>query len=291
MLPQEQIESIKRVSIVSYLLSLGVKPVKYSGVQLVYFSPKHTENTPSFFVHPDKNVFHDYTTDERGDIIRLVCYLTGCTFLKAVEILQTFEPISQTPTLSFSGQKAEPNDKGVKWIITDIKPLANKSLLEYVHERCISTTVAKKYLKEIHYKRGNKRMFAIAFENDKGGFEIRNPYWKSSTSPKCVTTLPVANSSIINLFEGFFDFLSSCCYFGITEPRNSTVILNSTSNINHVLDSLKNYKQANIYFDNDDAGRRAKQMVVDTGIKVFDGGKKYYPNHNDFNSFLTDGRY
>lgn len=150
MLPQEQIESIKRVSIVSYLLSLGVEPVKYSGVQLVYFSPKHTENTPSFFVHPDKNVFHDYTTDERGDIVRLVCYLTGCTFLKAVEILQKFEPISQPPTLSFSGQKAEPTGKGSKLIITDVRPLENRALLNYVEDRSISTLVAKKYLREVY---------------------------------------------------------------------------------------------------------------------------------------------
>lgn len=291
MLPQEQIESIKRVSIVSYLLSLGVKPVKYSGVQLVYFSPKHTENTPSFFVHPDKNVFHDYTTDERGDIIRLVCYLTGCTFPKAVEILQKFEPISQPPTLSFSGQKAEPTGKGSKLIITDVRPLENRALLNYVEDRCIPPLLAKKYLREVNYKLGRKRTFGVGFENDKGGFEVRNPYWKGSTSPKWITTFPVANSSTVNLFEGFLDFLSCCACFGLTEPRNTTVILNSTANLRHVLDSLKNYKQANVYFDNDDAGRRAKQMVADTGIKVFDGATKYYPNHNDFNGYLTSGRY
>lgn len=290
MLPQSQIDSIKQVSIVNYLLSLGVKPVKYSGVQLVYFSPKHTEKTPSFFVHPDKNVFYDYTSNERGDIIRLVSYLTGCTFREAVEILQKFKPVNEPANFSFSGQKSEQTGKDSKLIITDVKPLENKALLKYVDERCISIELAKKYLREVNYKLGRRRTFAVGFENDKGGFEIRNPWVKKSSSPKWVTTFPVANSTTINLFEGFFDFLSCCVCFELTEPRNTTVILNSTANLRHVLDSLKDYKQANVYFDNDETGRRAKQLIADTGIKVYDGSK-HYPNHNDFNSFLTGGRF
>lgn len=290
MIPQQTIESIKQVSIVNYLYSLGVTPVKLLGVRLVYFSPKNDERTASFFVHPKENTFHDFTNGERGDIIRLVRYLTNCTFIEAVAILQKFAPIEQIPTFSFIGQNPEPTPQESKFTITGVTPLKSKGLLKYVHDRCISQIIAQKYLKEIHYRRGNKRTFAVGFENDKGGFEIRNPYWKSSTSPKWITTFPVSNSNTLNLFEGFFDFLSSCCFFGITEPRNTTVVLNSLSNLNHVLESLKSYKQVNVYFDNDNAGLKAKSVIAETGVKLFDGSK-YYPNHNDFNSLLTNGKY
>ncbi len=290
MLPQQTIESLKQISIVNYLSSLGAAPVKLSGVRLVYFSPKNDECTPSFFVHPKENTFHDFTSGERGDVIRLVRYLTGCSFMQAVAVLQQLDPNPQTPTFSFIGYNPEQSAKESKFVITKEKPLEHKALLKYVHDRCISTAIAKKYLKEIHYQRGNKRTFAIGFENDKGGFEIRNPYFKSSTAPKWVTTFPVNGSNTINLFEGFFDLLSSCCFFGLSEPRNTTVVLNSLSNLPIVLQSLKTYRQVNVYFDNDKAGFKAKETIRETGCKLFDGSK-YYPNHNDFNSFITEGRF
>lgn len=286
MIPQTTIESVKQIRIVDYLYSLGVEPVKLSGVRLLYFSPKNDEQTPSFFVHPKENSFHDFTTGERGDIIRLVRYLTGCNFQQAVTTLQNIAPVPQTQPFSFIGLQKTTDPQKDKIRITKVKPLEHKALLKYVHDRCISTTIAKKYLKEIHYHRANKRTFAVAFENDKGGFEIRNPYFKSSTSPKWVTTFPVPDSKTVNLFEGFFDFLSSCEYFGLIQPRNTTIVLNSVTNLHHVLNELKSYKQVNVYFDNDNAGKKAVQKVAETGIKVFDGASKYYPNYKDFNDMV-----
>lgn len=286
MIPQQTIESAKQVSIVNYLLSLGVQPVKYAGVELVYFSPKQDERTPSFLVNPEKNVFHDFSTDERGDVIRLVQYLTGCSFIQAVQILQKFNPVEQTASFFFSGQTTEKTANVSKLILTDVCKLRHGGLWKYVKGRGISQEVASKYLKEIHYKKGNKRSFALGFENDKGGYVLRNPY----LNPCClgssyITTFPVANAKTINLFEGFFDFLSSCCYFGLVEPRNTTIVLNSVSNLHHVLNGLKSYKQANVYFDNDNAGKRALQQIEATGIKVYDGST-LYANHKDFNDML-----
>ncbi len=287
MIPQHTIESIKCISIVNYLLSLGVEPVKYSGVQLVYFSPKQDEQTPSFFVSTKKNVFHDYTTDERGDIIRLVQYLTGCNFIEAVQILQKFEPVPQPQTFLFSGLNTEPTDKPSKIEITNVCPLRHGALFKYVKDRGISQKVATKYLKEIHYKRDNKKNFAVAFENDKGGYEYRNPFYQSSTSPKWITTFPVSNSTAINVFEGFFDFLSSLEFFGLLAPRNTTIVLNSVSHTKSVLDSLKTYKMANLYLDNDLAGERAKDLIKSTGIQVVDRSK-YYEGYKDFNDYITN---
>lgn len=286
MIPQELIESIKRISIVNYLLSVNIEPVKYSGIQLVYFSPKHTEHTPSFFVNPVKNVFHDYTNDERGDIIRLVQYLTGCNFIQAVQTLQKFEPVPQPQTFLFSGRNIQSDERASKMEITNTCPIRHGALFKYVKDRGISQKIASKYLKEIHFKRGNQRGFAVAFENDKGGYEFRNPFFKGSTAPKWITTFPVVNSTTVDVFEGFFDFLSSLEFFGLLTPRNTTIVLNSVSHTKSVLDSLKTYKMANLYFDNDSAGERAKELIKSTGIKVIDGSK-YYQGYKDFNEYIT----
>lgn len=286
MIPQSTIEAVKQVSIVSYLLSIRVEPVKYSGSELVYFSPKQTEHTPSFFVNPDKNVFHDYTTDERGDIIRLVQYLTGCNFIESVQILQKFEPVTKTQTFLFSGSipKQNPNKSQLK--IEEVSTLKDSYLFRYIHKRAISTEIAKRYLVEVSYRFENRKRYAVGFKNDKGGLEIRNEYLKSSTSPKWLTTFIVPHSKTIDIFEGFFDFLSSLEFFGLLRPRNTTIVLNSVTNLNHVLDSLKNYKVATLYFDNDLAGQKAKDKVVSTGIKVIDGSKHYH-GYKDFNEYIT----
>ncbi len=287
MIPQQTIESAKQVSIVNYLLSLGHQPVKNAGVELVYFSPKHDERTPSFFVNPQKNVFHDFSTNERGDTIRLVQYLTGFSFIQAVQILQKFNPVELTSSFFFSGQKTQETANAHKLVITDVFKLRHGALWKYVKGRGISQEVASKYLKEIHYKSGNSRSFAVGFENDKGGYVIRNAYLEKPLclGPSYVTTLPVVNSTMINLFEGDFDFLSCCCFLSLVEPRNTTIVLNSVSNLHHVLNGLKSYKQANVYFDNDPPGKRALKQIEATGIKVYDGSA-LYANHKDFNDML-----
>lgn len=285
MIQTNQLQKVKAVSIVDYLQSIGHEPVKNTGVQLVYLSPFRTENSPSFFVNPTSNVFKDFGTNEGGDIIRLVRALHGYTFPQAVEILERFAP-SKPDSFSFSGKTEKPIAKENVLSVTDILPLTHGGLWQYVKGRKISETTAKTYLKEIHYKHGRKRGFSLGFENDRGGFELRNPYWKSSTSPKGITTIEVPNSEIVNVFEGFFDFLSACEYFQYLRPRNTTIILNSLVHLPSVLERLKTAKQVGTYLDNDDAGRNGVETIKSTGVKVCDCSAKYYKQHKDFNAFI-----
>lgn len=280
-------QRLKSIPIPAYLDRMGLQPVLINDKRFKYISPLREETTASFWIHLETNTYKDFGDEKGGDIIQLVQRIHGFSFIDACKHLANHLQDGQTPLAFPIGQKALTADKESKLVVTDTKPITSKGLWKYIHRRCINPTVAKKYLVEIHYKRGNKRSFALGFENDKKGYALRNPYWKSSIGENYITTLHVANSTTINLFEGFMNFLSSCSYFGTVEPRNTTVVLNSTSNLHHVLESLKSYKQANVYFDNDEAGKRAKEKVAGTGIKIFDGAAKYYPNHNDFNDMLT----
>ncbi len=48
----------------------------------------------------------------------------------------------------------------------------------------------------------------MGFKNNFGGFELRNKYFKGSSSPKEITLISNNSPDRLNVFEGFMDFLS-----------------------------------------------------------------------------------
>ena len=69
-----EIDSLRQISIIDYLDNQGFKPVKHhpNGKELLYFSPMRSETKPSFSVNTEKNLWYDYGTGEGGDIFSLV---------------------------------------------------------------------------------------------------------------------------------------------------------------------------------------------------------------------------
>ena len=74
----------------------------------------------------------------------------------------------------------------------EVVDLNHYALLSYLRSRGISEEVGRTYCKEIHYELRKRHYFAIAFENVKGGYEVRNPYYKdvskARTYPSSGTT-------------------------------------------------------------------------------------------------------
>lgn len=61
--------------------------MKRAGAQWRGLSPFNDEKTPSFYVHPEKNVFHDYSSGNAGNLFRFVMLKENLTFPEAVEFL------------------------------------------------------------------------------------------------------------------------------------------------------------------------------------------------------------
>lgn len=61
--------------------------MKRAGSQWRGLSPFGNEKTPSFFVHPEKNVFMDYSSGNAGDLFRFVQLKENMNFQEAVEML------------------------------------------------------------------------------------------------------------------------------------------------------------------------------------------------------------
>lgn len=80
------IENIRqRVSLVD--VAGAYTQLKRAGAQYRGLSPFSHEKTPSFYVHPDKNVFTCYSSGNAGDLFRFVELKENLTFNEAVETL------------------------------------------------------------------------------------------------------------------------------------------------------------------------------------------------------------
>ena len=69
------IQEIKAISISGFLSSKGYEPANKKGYKWWYLSPLHTEQTASFKVDLNKNVWYDFGLGKGGNIIDLAIEL------------------------------------------------------------------------------------------------------------------------------------------------------------------------------------------------------------------------
>lgn len=167
------IQEIKAISISDFLTSKGHEPVNKKGYKWWYLSPLHTEQTASFKVDLNKNVWYDFGLGKGGNIIDLVMELyhtqniSEVLYIMSHSIIVPIHPIQLTQS-----------NEAVRFEEIEVKELAHPALLNYLLSRRIDSVTAKSQCVEIHYKNGGKHYFAIGFKNDAGGYELRNLYFK-----------------------------------------------------------------------------------------------------------------
>ena len=62
-------------------------PLKRAGRSWKGLSPFSSEKTPSFFVSPDKQIWHDFSSNKGGDVFSFVMEVEGIDFRAALELL------------------------------------------------------------------------------------------------------------------------------------------------------------------------------------------------------------
>ncbi|MFW6046480.1 MAG: toprim domain-containing protein [Candidatus Woesearchaeota archaeon] len=286
-------QKAKEKSIIDYLATKGFEPKSKTGngSQVWFISPlRQKEKKPSFKVNIEKNAWCDYGISAStkgqhksnflvGDIIDLVMRLENISFTAALHQLNNSNVVN---SFSFGGkQTSESSDIR----INKIRNLKNTALIDYLNKRGITFDIANKYLKEAYYYVGSKHYFALAFGNDKKGFELRNKYFKGSISPKFYTTINPGDKSL-NLFEGFIDFLSFLELYKIIRPDYTSIILNSTTTLEYLLPKIKYYSSINMYLDNDQGGQEATKRIKNANPKAKDCASRIYPNNKDLNDYL-----
>lgn len=283
-----------KLSITGFFSSIGINPAKTPiNGKSWYCSPLRNEKTPSFAVWENgtKNVWYDHGTGTGGGLVDLVCKLYNVDVTGALLIIAGKSPNIQP--LSFDPPTTEPSNLR----IDTVQPIENKFLIQYIISRKINISLAERYCTEVYYTvcPGQlKPYFAIGFRNDLGGYELRNNFKskyfpdgvKISSNPKGITTIK-GNQHTLNIFEGFFDFLSFLTWSKVTETPDTCIILNSVANMRTIYQVLPNYININLYLDNDPAGQEAVKKIQSVQPDAKNQAEIIYPGHKDFNKFLT----
>lgn len=267
------------LSIVSFLASLGIEPNKIVGNVYWYRSPLREEKTASFKVDNKINRWYDHGQGKGGKLVDLGIALFQIDvgeFLKKLESKK-----------SFSFHKPEAQEPAY-FEIRKVKALENGTLLKYLNDRSIAPTLAKDYCHEVYYQIQGKHYFAIGFENDSHGFEIRNKYFKACLGVKDISTIVRSTSTEVAIFEGFIDFLSAIQVLPGHLSNTTVIVLNSANQIDKALVKLMSIPHQHLvaYFDNDEPGRiclKRLQMAFPATID----GSEHYKQFKDFNDMLV----
>lgn len=273
------IDAIKKISLVDFLHRLGYDPTGRDSKGLWFYAPYRNERKPSFHVNPRKNVWFDFGTGEGGDIFTLAGVMSGKTdfveqarYIAEKMDMPVAEPYKPLPFVE------EPTFENVA-----ISRLESAALLRYLAGRGIPKEIAQRYCVQVDYELHGKRYYAIGFENNAHGFELRNPFFKGSYPPKSITRISGGNPRC-NVFEGFIDFLSAERLGYNT--GNDSIVLNSVANVGRAIPALAEYPLILCYLDNDTAGRAAvARLRRELGDRVSDKSA-LYPDHKDLNDYL-----
>ena len=282
-------EEIKRrISIRTYLAARGIKPRWERGNRGMYLSPLRKERTASFSVSYDKNLWHDFGTGEGGSIIDLVARMEGCSEIEAARRLAIGEHGILVPIHVEALRTNEPTPS--RLIILSDRELTHPALLGYLTGRGIDPAIARTYCREVRYTIGGKEYFAIGFRNDAGGWELRNPLFKGSSTPKNITTLDNGSDTAM-VFEGFIDFLSYLSLKANPTPAIDTTVLNSVTNLQKAVPFLARHRVVHAFLDNDDAGRKVLARLEESlPLSEVIDQSVFYSDHKDLNEYWQEKR-
>lgn len=289
------ISDLNKLSIRNYLAQMNIHPVKDRGYYAMYHSPFRTDDNASMKVDFQKNLWIDFGSNEGGTMIDLVMLLNRCTLNDAMQELNRYNSTSvnqynnttvqqQSESFSFHGNNSNNNNSAIS--ILKVVPITNKALIDYLTERKINEDIAKQHCKEIYYSANQKPYFAIGFKNDSGGYELRNKYFKGCTSKDITTGIRTdSNNEACIVFEGFMDFLSYLTMKNIQNSKVDIVVLNSISNLSKAMDFIKLHPKVYCYLDNDEAGKKATQIIKELCPTVIDQSV-HYTKYKDLNEHL-----
>lgn len=277
------VSEAKEIDIVHFLADLGYEPSKIRNNDHWYFSPLRDEKTPSFKVNRKLNRWYDHGLGKGGNLVDFAILYHGCTVSELLQNLSGNLSL-QKPSIQQSITRPEPENQ-IK-ILGDFI-LSSTALLRYLQQRRIPIDIADRYCREVRYELNGKVYYGIGFKNDLGGFEIRNPYFKASSSPKGITTIDNSAGEVI-VFEGFTDFLSfKATHHQDPEDRFDFVVLNSVSFFETARPFLEKHNTIRLYLDRDATGQNCSRYALSLSSNYKDESS-LYQNHKDFNDWIVN---
>lgn len=277
-------EQARLIPIIEYLDNLGFKCQYTRGRNHWYLSPFRNEKHASFKVNSLRNIWYDFGEGCGGNLIDLGTRLHQCSVSDLLQMLagSSYTPVS-TPVDRSAIEKEEADSK-VKIIGTF--DLVDDGLLAYLKSRGINLALAKQYCKQADFTIYQKKYMAISFANRSGGYELRNSGIKVCSSPKDFTLIDNGSKNLKST-EGYMDFLSLLTMHPKDHTDFNYLILNSVNMLSRALESMGEYKNIFTYYDQNNAGRKATDLVMSTFKNAVDASV-FYPKYEDVNDYWVD---
>lgn len=135
-------------------------PLKRAGRNLKALSPFTSEKTPSFMVSPEKQIWHDFSSNKGGDIFTFVMEMEGVDFVGAMEILARRANVDLSQYQRGDGRVRKQKER-----ILEAHQLAAK----YYHATLAKNKTALSYvIKERGYSKQIISEFEIGYAPKKG---------------------------------------------------------------------------------------------------------------------------
>lgn len=286
----------EQVSPVDFLARLGYHPAYKSGKELFYLSMLREERTPSFCVDDKLGVWYDWgganpSGIKGGNVIDLaLAYWYPLGFRDVLEKINevcNIEP-GNAPLVTRDNLRPRKATKIPNYKISDVKELGNNpAITNYLQSRGV-WPVAHEHLKEVYYyiedeKKLRKYFFSAGWQNENGGWEVSNPYFKGCLGAKGLTVIP-GDADRLVLFEGMTDYLS--WKFEQQDSGETVILLNGVTFIEAAIKRAAGYEEKTIFFDNDEAGETASQTFQNT-YPLTHNGASHYAGFKDYNQRLV----
>ncbi|WP_029331276.1 toprim domain-containing protein [Gillisia marina] len=270
-------ERARSICIVETLAKLAHFPNRTTEKEAWFLSPLRSETQASFKVSLKLNRWYDFGMGKGGNVIDLLCLISNCSVSEALRYLS-----NEKPVFSFQQPSNIIENNIDKNIVLEVRTITQGLLRKYLHTRGISLQVAQKYCKEVWYTCKGRKYYALGVQNNEGGWELRNSYSKTSTSPKTYTYLKIHSDSLI-LVEGIFDLLSLAELFPSKLKNSDIVVLNSLSFLEQVSLLFKKYKRVELYLDNDQSGNNYSKELMQKDKNIIDKSHlfEYYKDLNE----------
>lgn len=273
-------EKARSICIVETLAKLGHFPSRTTEKEAWFLSPLRSETQASFKVSFRLNRWYDFGIGKGGNVIDLVCELSNCSVADALQFLSDELHIFRAPVNHQLKLESDTSNTILK-----VNTITKSNLKKYVWSRCISLKIAQTYCKEVWYECHGKTYYAIGLQNTEGGWELRNLYHKTSSSPKTYTYLNRNNATLM-ICEGMFDLLSLVELYPDEIEHSDIIVLNSLSFVERITSKFKNYKKVYLYLDNDQAGRRTRKALLRCYNNLSDQSFRY-ENYKDLNEKMV----
>lgn len=243
------------VDIISQYITL-----KRSGRNFFGLCPFHKENTPSFSVSPDKQIFHCFGCGAGGNVIHFVSKIENLDFRETMELLAERVGIS-LPTIDF---EQDTQKQQLKSKIYDI----NLEAANFYHQNLYkpSSKIAQEYIKKRKLDNKTLKTFLIGYSCNTNELYLHLRSKGYSDNELLASNLIVKNDK-----GKYVDRFRKRLMFPILDIRNRAIAFggrvldNSLPKYINTSDNLVYSKGKNLYGLNIAKNSNAKKIIVVEG--------------------------